>query len=533
MANLPSLEELFTQDFGVTTPEPVQRAICRIADGKPLGNLWGHPEVMAAIGELPKGERFIPKTMVLLCAIRSGKSAMSGAAAVRNGLTCDTSVCGPGDVPRVPILSTHKDEAKATMDHLVGAFTTSPRLRPLLVKDPTVDTITFRHPTGRHVEIKVVAGSRAGTSLAARFLAGVIFDEAAKMVGGEEGVINLDDARHNVAGRLMRTDCASEWLPSSPWAPFGPVYELVTQHFGKPTRDMVVVRARGDMMNRRWWTPERIAELERTNPDAYQTDYLAEFADPDAALIAGVHIDAATRQAPLDLVPGEPRLDPYEYAAEMDPATRGNGWTLVVTRRVGRKTQVCLAREWRGTKTAPLSSKRVLAEMAALLIPFRIANSPDGRKRVGSDQAGIDLLRELGRDVGDEAARRGEELPALDIVEFPATRKSNNEGYVEMARRFELGEMEIPNVPNLVSDLRRLRKKVTQAGFYIDLPTTSDGRHCDFAPSLMRAAQRETYQPGKVDPRPQWKVEQDASIERAIKKHVRHNETPWWKRSVG
>ena len=541
----PTLEELFTQDFGVANPTPLQQAICRIADGRKLGSLYNDPDVQSAIGALP-ASRFVPKTMLLLCAIRSGKSLMAGAAAVRCGLSCDTSPCGPGDIPRVAILSTHRDEAKVIYDHLIGAFSNSPRLRNLLVKEPTNDTILFRHPTGRPIEIRIVAGSRAGTSLAARFLVCAIFDEAAKMVGSEDGVVNLDDGRQNVAGRLMTSDCCPEWIISSPWAPFGPVYTAVVDNWQKPTRSMVVVRAKGDKMNPRWWTPQRILELEAANPDAYQTDYLAEFADPDSALIAGVHIDASIRHAPLELIPppttqGMPypnidNRDEYEYAAEMDPATRGNAWTLVVTKKVGKKTIVALAREWQGTKTKPLSSKKVLDEISQLLAPFRIAHSPEGRKRIGSDQAGIDILRELGRDVAAEAklrtrpGEREEYRDNLDIVEFPATRASNTEGYLELARRFELGEIEIPNIPNLISDMRRLRKKTTSQTFYIDLPITSDGRHCDYAPALMRAAQRETYQPHAKDERPQWKIEQEKSLKSAQKKYGRTPTLPWWRR---
>ena len=456
---------------------------------------------------------------------------MAGAAAIRCGLSCDTTPCGPGDIPRVAILSTHRDEAKVIYDHLIGAFSQSTWLKSLLVKEPTSDTIVFRHPTGRPIEIKIVAGSRAGTSLAARFLVCVIFDEAAKMVGAEDGVVNLDDARQNVAGRLMTSACCPEWVISSPWAPFGPVYTAVVENHGKPSKSMVVVRAKGDLMNPKWWTPERILELEQNNPDAYQTDFLAEFADPDSALIAGIHIDQSVREKPEILVPPDPRLDPYEYAAEMDPATRGNAWTLIVTKKVGKKSIVCLAHEWRGTKTKPLSSKKVLDEISQLLAPYKISHSPEGRKRVGSDQAGIDILRELGRDVAKEAAMRDEIRDDLDIIEFPATRASNNEGYLELARRFELGEIEIPNVPNLISDMRRLRKKTTAQTFYIDLPITSDGRHCDFAPALMRAAQRDTYQPQAKDERPQWKIEQERSLEQAKKKFGRRPEKPWWQRT--
>lgn len=516
---IPSLEELFTQDFGVRTPTPLQRAICRIADGARLGELADHPDVLAAIGPM-MGPRSVPKTMLLLCAVRSGKSMLASAAAIRCGLTCDVSPCGPGDIPRVPVLSTRKEEAKVIYDHLMGAFRTSPRLAALLVREPTKDSITFRHPTGRPIEIKIVAGARAGTSLAARWLAGVIFDEAGKMVGANEAVVNLDDARHNVAGRLMQSACAREWMTTSPWAPFGPVYTIVVDRWRRSSAALVVVRARGDLMNPQWWTPARAAELAETNPDAYRTDFLAEFSDPESALIAGAHLERATRATPLELVPEDPRTDRWEYAAEMDPATRGNAWTLVVTKRVGRKTVVCLAREWKGSRVRPLAIKEVLREIAELLQPFKIAQSEDGRRRVGTDQHALEQLRQVGKEVG------------LDVVEFPGTRAGNDNGYFELARRFELGEIEIPALPNLLSDLRRLRKVVVAGGVHVELPKSSDGRHCDFAPPIMRASQRATRQPVREDPRPPWQREQEASLARARARYAPPAEVPWWKRGI-
>lgn len=501
----PTLESLLVEDFGLTSPSPVQRAVCRIADGRPLRELAHDVEVLQAIGPMPAGGRWVPLAMLLCCGIRGGKSQIAGAAAVRCGLSCDTSMMtSRGDMPRVAILSTHKDQAKQTYDHLLHAFMSSPRLKARLVKEPT-DRVTFYHDTGRPIEIVVVAGARAGVSLSSKWLVAAIFDEAGKMIGSDEGVVNLDDARQNVAGRLVPSGCCSEWLISSPWAPFGPFYKLVSDHWKAPTREIVVVRARGDWMNPVWWTPQRIEDVKR-NPDAYQTDFLAEFADPESALIAGVHIDAAIRTGSLELEAEHG----YQYAAEMDPGVRSNAWTLVITRMVGPKTQVVCAREWIGSKTAPVEVMKTLTEIRDVCARYRI-------QRVGSDQFGIDFIREMGRMVG------------LDVIEFPATRASNDGGYLELAKRFAVGEVEIPDLAPLVSDLRRLVRKTTAAGVHVDLPQTSDGRHCDYAPALMRAAQRNTAQPTPADQRPEWKQQQDAALARAQKKYGPKPAQPWWK----
>jgi hypothetical protein len=193
-----------------------------------------------------------------------------------------------------------------------------------------------------------------------------------------------------------------------------------------------------------------------------------------------------------------------------------------VTRMLGKKTQVVLAKEWRGSKVHPLSSRDTLREIAHLLAPYRIAHSAEGQPRVGTDQWSVDALRDLAKD---PAIR-------LDLIEFPATRASNDDGYLELARRFELGEIDMPALPSMLSDLRRLRRITTSGSVRVELPQTSDGRHCDFAPPLMRAAQRATAQPAVRDPRPLWKQEQDEALERAKRTHGRKAEVPWWKRSA-
>ena len=49
-----------------------------------------------------------------------------------------------------------------------------------------------------------------------------------------------------------------------------------------------------------------------------------------------------------------------EYVAAMDPATRSNSWTLVIATRVENKRIIVLARQWTGTKIAPLNSVEVM-----------------------------------------------------------------------------------------------------------------------------------------------------------------------------
>src|SRR5690606_20536448 len=122
------------------------------------------------------------------------------------------------------------------------------------------------------------------------------------------------------------------------------------------------------------------------------TDVLALYADPEESLFTSVEVEGATRATEGDVPP----VPGGQYAAAMDPATRGNAWTLVINECTGRggpggvtpMYRVVLNREWVGSKAKPLSPNRVLEEIAALCAPY-------GVTMVMTDQHALDALRDL------------------------------------------------------------------------------------------------------------------------------------------
>lgn len=474
-----SLERLLTDPraFGLTTASPVQRAICRILDGSPLAELAANRDVITALGgkaavtNLPATR---PVELVLLAGIRSGKSLLDVACGVRSALTCDVSRLGPGEVPRVSIVATKLDVAKATWEHAAGRILASRELSALLIEEPKTDSLRLRHPTGRPVEIRIVAGGRAAHSLVARWAAGVIFDEAPRMLGQDEGVVNLDHARIAVAGRLLPG--AQILMSGSSWAPFGPVYELVHEHHGKPSQAIVVVRATGPMMNPREWTPEKCEELRKRNPQAYRVDVLTEFLDPEQSLFTADQLESCARDDDADIHAGDGRF----YVAAIDPATRGNAWTLVVLSNAGGGTvEVALCRQWKGSAAAPLNARDTLSEIAALVAPYRIA-------AVESDQWAADPLKEIAVSVG------------LFLRTHSVTSPVRVENFERMRVLVEAKRLSLPRNADLLRDLASVRKRVTAQGLSIDLPHTADGRHADYAAALSIAMAQPLPEPDVV-----------------------------------
>jgi len=473
-----STESLLTSPdaFGIVTASPAQRAACRILDGQPLCELARQTDVLelvggpAALAALP---RSAPTELVLLAAIRTAKTILACAAAVRMTQTVDVSRLGRGEVPRVSLVSLKLDLTAVPHRILLGTLQGSPVLSPLLLES-TADTITVRHPSGRPVEIAIVAGSKAGAGLVARWCAGAVFDEAPRMNGASDAVVNLDDARAAVIGRLLLG--AQILCIGSPWAPNGPIHDLVQEHWRRPSDRMVVLRGTGPMLNPQWWTPSRCARLQEQDPTAYQTDVLGEFADPESGLINPVALRTATRESPLELEP-----DPVaRYTAAIDPSegtASANPWSLIIVEHSPaprtptpgdpqpppKRFRVALAREWRGS-----GPDRTLQEIATICRRYRISTAI-------TDQYS-------GAAISDISARHGLKL---FIDRWSAISKL--EAFQNLATLVANAQLELSPDRQLRRDLLSVKRRTTQQGVTIVLPKTGDGRHADYAPALASA----------------------------------------------
>lgn len=500
--------------FGLATATPLQRAICRIADGRPLDELERtplipNPDAFApdireratlawSIGDVRRLPERPPSELYIVGPIRSGKSLMTAAIGVCASQRCDLGLLGPGEVPRVSVVSLTTDLARVVHQHVTGRALASDSLRRLLASDPTADSVTFRHPSGHPVEVKIVAGSRAGGSLVSRWSAGVVFDEFTRMVGGEDGVVNFDDARSAVSGRLLPG--AQLCGIGSPWAPFGPAYATVQAHWQQPNAQRLVIRAVGPAMNPVYWTPERCEELRTRDPVAFRTDVLGEFADPEMSLFSTDDLRAVTRSGSLELPP-DPK---HHYIAAIDPATRADAWTLVVaTRNAAGVSQIAMARQWHARQGLPLSPQAVLREIAEILRPYNVA-------RVVTDQWAADALADLGAQVG------------LWLHSISITSAKKVELFESMRALILANRVELPPMQELIDDLRRVRKRVTQSGISIELPRAA-GRHCDFAFAAALALSQplgdpDTDAPKRVDGWEDWELDEADKLARRMRR---------------
>jgi len=463
-----TLEQLPTGRAGFDLDaSPLQRAITRAADGRPLGEALTDVEVVRHFGcERSQLGLAAPVLVAIIAGVRSGKSLMAACAAVKGTLTADLAALKAHEVARFAIVAPTVDNAGATFRLLVGSVEASPALARMVVGEPTADTITLRRPDGRLVEIVVVAAHRGAVTLRSRWLVGFVLDEVA-LFGAEStgAVVNAEELVR--AGETRLVPGGQGWLISSPFGPSGVLYDLFAAHFGKPGR-VLVVHAPTRAMNPAF-PAEQVEAIRARAPDVAAREYDAEWVDADTAFLDGVLIDKSVRAEPLE----EPPIPGVRYTAAWDAATRGNAWTLVLCRGESMSSDVvrvvvALARQWIGSKRQPLDPDMVIAEIAEVLARY-------GVDEVACDEWGADALQAVARVYG--------------LTLLPRTMSTARAylAYDEVRTLLTQRRLELPPHAMLVQDLKGLRKKATASALRIELPRTSDGRHGDFAPSIALA----------------------------------------------
>lgn len=495
---------------------PLQRAVCRVIEGEPLGELKGHPHVKAAIGNVSAVEGTRPKKVALCAGIRTFKSMVAAAVGIRAPQVVDTSPMLAGEGARFSVVSTTKQNARKVLSHALSLVHGKNKAEHMLAQEPAADSLTLRHREQREFTFSVVHGGRAGAGLVTDWSCGVVFDEAARMLSSNDGVINLDDGIDAVEGRLLPG--AQMFLLSSPWAPFGTFYEWVTGHHLKPTPDLVVVWAEAPWLNPGWWTEERCAEMKRGNAEAYLTDVLAKFRTPEESIFSDAIVDPARRQGPWDLPPQRG----YTYSAAMDPATRRNAWTVVIVTK-DTKVRVAFAHQWIAQAGVPLRPKVVFGEIATALEPY-------GVNTVITDQWSIDALRDIALEAKTE---KGRPWP-IYLIEENLNAQQKNDAYGKIKTLLEEGHYELHPDPLLRDDLIRVKRRTTQNAVAIVLPITNDGRHCDFAPPLALASA--PFLPEATKPEAEkgteeyWKEREKLDIAAEIEQIDEQQGRQWWER---
>jgi hypothetical protein len=380
---------------------------------------------------------------------RGGKSSTYCRLAVVEALYGDHKV-PPGDVGVVAIISARRPDAlerlrtiKAILDAL-GV--------PYAEKGDSVEL------KAKAVVFTVFTASIAGVSGFTGIF--VLCDEVAKWRDSDTGANPAAVVISSVAPTMATQPNAKMILSSSPMGlldahadayALGDTAHQMVAHAASWTANPTLTEAstRADEPDEVIWAREYAAIPQAEG----ETSHLTE------ALVSKV-----TRVGPLDL-PVCPR---HTYTAVIDPATRGNAWTLVIaTLSDNQVRRIVLAREWRGTRAKPLVPGDVFREIAALLLPFNL-------RHVHSDQFSEDSMREIARQHG------------LALLVTPWTAGLKADAYDTVKTLAQESRLDLPPDPVVKTDMLGIRTRLTRNGTVYELATQGP-RHSDYAPAIAMA----------------------------------------------
>lgn len=494
---VPTTLELVTRapnGFGITEPSHVQEAICLAMDGLCLGNLWEEPDVRAVFGgERP--EEHQPDMVLLVAASRALKTKMIAAKGVQTGMSCDMrsvaegGYLSPGDEIRLSVIGPTMDKAAPAFTNMYALAT---RAFPGFVEKPLVRSFHLRRSPDFAIEVTGSALTKEGGGVIARWSASAIFTEATRMVGEEEGEVNLEETLANLENRMLPG--AIRLLEGSPWAPWGPIHKLDRENFGKPTRGLLVIRANGPQLWPRRYTKE-YCDMMAAKPDkrAHQADVLGLYVDPEDSAIPTVTIDAAIDKG---IARRTPRKDKdgnltHKYTFAMDPATRRNTWTLTgICCTAENRFEQAYLRSWTGTPSAPLKPSALLREARDDMKEY-------GENEAHTDQASFDALADTGEELGklDIAEGKPDGGP-LYLLFVPSDDTDLDCDKVQNELREQHVRL-LDDEPQR-TDLQRIKTRAkTDGTTRYHLPEVG-GRHCDTVPALGKCLRYPPDPPAKA-----------------------------------
>jgi hypothetical protein len=238
-------------------------------------------------------------------------------------------------------------------------------------------------------------------------------------------------------------------------------------------RGVVILRSTGPQNNPTHFTAEFCDALREADPVAFQTDVQAEFANPESGWLSPIAVRQATREQPLELPPTKGA----KYAAAADVGT--DRLSLVIVEGYE-------AEEDEDGESRPFYRVAQAFESRGGTPDSRWAEIAARCRRYGLSVCVADQYA-----AAESASIAKREGLKLDVV--PWAQANRLEAFTNLATIVHAARIEFPPDRVFRSDLLAIRRRTTQTGVTVVLPTTRDGRHCDFAPALaaaLRAAQR-------------------------------------------
>jgi hypothetical protein len=221
---------------------------------------------------------------------------------------------------------------------------------------------------------------------------------------------------------------------SSPYSQAGALWDLYRRHYGQEDSPVLVWRASAPEMNPTL-PADYLARMEQDDPEAYRSEVLGEFRAGVASLFDFDALDEAVARGVREREP----IGDVVFHAFVDPSGgRGDSFTLAIGHESEGRAVVDLVRAWR----PPFNPAGVVEEAAGLLRDYRVL-------QVTGDRYAGEWPREAFRASG---------------ITYEVARESKSDLYLELLASVNSGTVELPEVVELLRELRGLERRRGASG---------------------------------------------------------------------
>jgi hypothetical protein len=371
----------------------------------------------------------------------------------------------PGERGYAVAVATNLRQARLITAAAASIVEASPLLQAQ-VEAVTDDEIRFSNSTGFAAFPCTSRGGRGWPIFA------LLLDEFAHFLSESEGPQAADSVwQALVPATAQFGDLARIIVGSTPWGSAGLFADLHFRASSGQLPDAVAVRMPTSAMNPTI-TPEFLALEEARDPEAFRSEYLAEFVGSGGAFFDPDRVrDAVADRGEL---PPEYGLD---WVAGLDPAFSSDPFGLAIVGRDpadSRRLVLGVARRWKPQRRKAetfeegrLLEDAVLDEVAALCVRYRA--------RVITDQY-------RARGVVEYLRRKGVGVSTVEAM----TAASKTAAFSALRARFNLEGLELYEEPQLLAELRRVTTKYTAGQAAVRVARVGDS-HGDMAQALALA----------------------------------------------
>lgn len=372
----------------------------------------------------------------------------------------------PGEIRRVIALATNVKQARGVISAAEVVVAGSPVLRVMLESKTDLE-LRFKHGVVFAAMPANAAGDRG------RNASCVLLDEFSHHFDGDpEGPKSAENLLASVVpsvsqfGALGTVVVAS--TPSGDSNKFAALCDDIVEN---PSPTAAYFFGRTWEINPKIRREELVEERRLLGPELFSQEY-----ECSRLSGAGQFLNAESLEACVGEGGDVPPQAGLEFSLGIDPALSSDVFGVVVlgVERSDPSQMVCArVLGWQGEKSdtfeaARLREDELLDRVVAVCAEYHIS-------RVATDVF-------KAREITARLSERG-----IEVVEVPFSGDGRRQAFAQLRLAIDEGRIDLPNEPQLLTELRALRVKYTAAGQVVEIPRLAGKSHCDRAIALCLA----------------------------------------------